>query len=552
MVTSDAVPTAGSHTTAPPWDQLDVITALNAVLASEAFLPSLRSREFLAFVVTEALAGRGARLSERIVARRALGRPDTFDGRADSAVRVQATRVRSALAQYYSAAGANDALRIGLPTGTYCPVFTVADAVQAPAGVPLEAGLVLVRFGHSGGSSAADIAMTLVETLTQRLSVFSDLRVLGPTSTDASDARRIGVALGARFVLQGTVVVRDDDVRLTAHVTDALNGEVIWTETDTEDLASFAGFAVVDDWGTAVAAQLGDWTGVVHRRERSEPGEAVGTLDHPARMAYYAYQENPTVESISAAALALDRAIDAGTRTPSMLAMRGWICTAEMAHGATPGNDDDLVRAESLAREALGVDSRNAQAHIVLCNVAMIRGQWDIAAQHATTAAELAPFHPSTLMAAATALCLSGDWQRGPALIQESFRLNPRHPGSYHVLPALGRLLEDDDAGALAEASLVHAPGQLWGPLYRALALGGLGHLDQAVNEMDQVLEIDPTFLDDPGAYFRVGMRCSDKQLTVLLRHFDPFLTPARHDPAQAQAVPPQRAAEVAQPTTKA
>jgi adenylate cyclase len=548
MVTLNADSTAGDDATARSTEQLDVISSLNAVLASDGFASSRRSREFLAFVVTETLAGRGDRLSERIVARRALGRPDTFDGRDDSAVRVQATRVRSALAGYYESAGARDVVRIVLPTGTYCPVFQVNDAGGDSGAVTLEPGLVLVRLEHSGGSTAADIAMTLVETLTQRLSVFADLRVLGPTSTDSTDARKIGTALGARFVLQGAVAMRNDVVRLTAHVTDALTGDVIWTATDTHDLGSFAGFDVVDDWGAAVAAQLGDWTGVVHRRERSQPGEA-GAGDYPARMAYYAYQENPTVESISAAATALDQALETGHRAPSMLAMRGWICTAEVAHGATPGNEDDLVRAEGLAREALGVDSDNAQAHIVLCNVAMIREQWDIAAAHASTAAALAPFHPSTLMAAATALALSGDWRRGPALMRESFRLNPRHPGTYHVLPALGRLLEDDDAGALAEASVVHAPGQLWGPLYRALALGGLGHLDQARSEMDQVLEIDPTFLDDPAAYFGTGMRCSDEQMTILLRHFEPFLGTAQEGSAAAGSVPSQRDTEVDRPT---
>lgn len=543
MVALDADSRAGDDAAGRPSDELDVISSLNAVLASDGFASSRRSREFLAFVVTEALAGRGDRLSERIVARRALGRPDTFDGRDDSAVRVQATRVRSALAGYYGSVGARDAIRIVLPTGTYCPVFEVSDAGTDSGAVSLQPGLVLVRFAHSGGATASDIAMTLVETLTQRLSVFSDLRVLGPTATGSTDARRIGAALGARFVLQGAVAVRDDVVRLTAHVTDALSGEVIWTATDTHDLASFAGFDVVDGWGTAVAAQLGDWTGVVHRRERSQPVES-GSVDYPARMAYYAYQENPTVESISAAATALDRALEAGCRSPSMLAMRGWICTAEVAHGATPGKEEDLIRAESLAREALGADSHNAQAHIVLANVAMIREQWDIAALHASTAAELAPFHPSTLMAAATALALAGDWQRGPALMQESFRLNPRHPGTYHVLPALGRILEDDDAGALAEASLVHAVGQLWGPLYRALALGGLGHVDQARSEMEQVLEVDPTFLDDPGAYFRSGMRCSDEQMATLLRHFEPFLAPAAHRPAPTGTVPEQRATQ--------
>ena len=236
------------------------------------------------------------------------------------------------------------------------------------------------------------------------------------------------------------------------------------------------------------------------------------------------YQEDPTPQAITAAATALDAAIEAGDRSPSILAMRGWICTSAFAHGPERGDPEDLARGQALAHEALGADPHLAQAHAVLCNVAMLRGQWDVAARHARTTAELDPTHPATLFAAATGLTLSGDWTGGLALAREAFRLNPHLPGAYHVLPAIACLLDCDDAGALAEASLIHSPGQVWGPLYRALALAGLGHPAQAWTEMDAVLEVDPGFLDDPEAFLRAGLRASEQQFRILFGRLEPFM----------------------------
>jgi hypothetical protein len=85
----------------------------------------------------------------------------------------------------------------------------------------------------------------------------------------------------------------------------------------------------------------------------------------------------------------------------------------------------------------------------------------------------------------------------------------------------------DDDAAALAEASLIHDPGRTAGPLFRAMALAGLGHTDQARHEMDEVLAIDPTFLDDPVAAFTRYATLTDDQIGALLRHLELFRTPA-------------------------
>lgn len=127
------------------------------------------------------------------------------------------------------------------------------------------------------------------------------------------------------------------------------------------------------------------------------------------------------------------------------------------------------------------------------------------------------------LMSAGTVMAVSGDWTGGVQTLRRGFRLNPLHPGSAHSVSALACLLVGDDAGALAEASLVHAPGQLWGPLYRALALAALGYREQAWTEMAKVLEIDPAFLDDPTTYFTSRARFGPRELETLLAHFEPF-----------------------------
>ena len=116
--------------------------------------------------------------------------------------------------------------------------------------------------------------------------------------------------------------------------------------------------------------------------------------------------------------------------------------------------------------------------------VALLRADYDLAADTVTRPAACAPHHPTVLLAAATLTCRAGDWEVGEGYAREAFRLNPSHPGQHRWLLALARLLDDDPAQALAEATLVHAPGQMWSHLYRAMALSGVGDLEQARREM--------------------------------------------------------------------
>jgi hypothetical protein len=108
--------------------------ALAHLLASAELKLSERNRRFLAFVVSETLDGRAERIKAYTIGVDVFGRSENFDPSSDPIVRIEATRLRAALATYYNGVGANDRIRISMPPGSYIPTFErTASQVRAGA-----------------------------------------------------------------------------------------------------------------------------------------------------------------------------------------------------------------------------------------------------------------------------------------------------------------------------------------------------------------------------------------------------------------------------------
>ena len=111
-------------TTAPDSPHIDEVRdQLARILASTVFRNSPRLARFLNFVVETTLAGNGERIKAYTIAIEALGRGPDFNPEVDAIVRVEAGRLRAALARYYAAEGRDDSLVIDLPRGNYVPTF---------------------------------------------------------------------------------------------------------------------------------------------------------------------------------------------------------------------------------------------------------------------------------------------------------------------------------------------------------------------------------------------------------------------------------------------
>lgn len=100
-----------------------ILFELERILNSQAFRSSDRSRQFLAYVVRNRLAGHKDNLKERSIGVEIYRRKTDYATGDDPVVRIGAGEVRKRLEQYYGSAPADTALRIEIPRGSYAPEF---------------------------------------------------------------------------------------------------------------------------------------------------------------------------------------------------------------------------------------------------------------------------------------------------------------------------------------------------------------------------------------------------------------------------------------------
>jgi len=114
--------------------------ALQRILKSKRFVSSQNLSNFLQYIVDRKLAGKARDLKAYSIAIDAFGKPASFDPQSDPIVRVHAGRLRTALSEYYAGDGADDPVRITVPTGGYVPAFAIKpefDSEEAEAAEPV-------------------------------------------------------------------------------------------------------------------------------------------------------------------------------------------------------------------------------------------------------------------------------------------------------------------------------------------------------------------------------------------------------------------------------
>ena len=469
-------------------DPVAVVAALRRILDSvEGDWDRPRSRDFLAYVVTETLAGRGHRLKERTVARHALGRGKDFDAVTDAAARVQANRLRTSLERYYAGSGAAESLVVELPRGGYIPdVRAPRKPLDAQESGPLEPGLVVVQFADMPSEGDEEpMAWPFTESLINALSTFPGLRVIGPAVSERGvgvrvDAQAAAQALDAQYVLTGAVRTTPTLVRVMIRLSDGVTGKVLWSDVTDQERSEVTGFHDEDDLVRRIAATVGDFRGVMLRDTTVRRASARLPAAYAATLSYYRYLDSGTPEDTQTAERELRMALDVEPENVVLLSMLGSLEYATAILQWAPDRDVALADAERRARTALTLHPR-ARARVDGARGRGVhRGRADQCQADASRAIALSPSHPSILYGSGVLLALSGAWETGLECIRESNRLNPYHPWYQHVLLALDRLMVGDHTGVLAEASLLTHPEDLWGPLIRCLAFIGLGHDDRA------------------------------------------------------------------------
>src|SRR5437660_5095919 len=97
--------------------------AVSAVLESKEFARAPALAKLLKYLCEKTFEGRVHEIKEFSIATEVYGRNQSFGERRDSVVRVEVSRLRKRLRNYYEHEGSHHSLQIVIPPGTYQPEF---------------------------------------------------------------------------------------------------------------------------------------------------------------------------------------------------------------------------------------------------------------------------------------------------------------------------------------------------------------------------------------------------------------------------------------------
>ena len=463
---------------------------LERIVRSPSFARTGRLRDFLRFVVEAVVAGRQGGIKESTIALEVCGRDATFDPKADPIVRVDATRLRARLEAYYQTEGQLDPIRIDLPKGSYVPVIRPAADPGARSTPGRTMSTVAVLPFVNLGPSEADTSVGdgLAGELIHQLSRLGGLRVMARTSTFhfrgvAADLRRLATELAVNYVVEGSVRIAYDQIRVTAQLTDVTDLTVRWSAKYERRLENV--LAVEDDICRNLARALEvHLTGapVVSDRSRSQAhieylkgryywnrrtADALqqsleqyrkGTeIDPTYAPSYCGIADTLLVQALNEQVPSTDAMPRARTHADRALELQPDLAEALVSSAAIASVYDwHWERGEALFREAIGVNPNFPLAHYLFAVVNLApRASWDAAYVEMDRALELDPVSPVLYRDLGIIQYLHGQYREAEESLCHARRLDPGFQAAlFWTARALAEQRRFEEALAMLEARL--------------------------------------------------------------------------------------------------
>jgi TolB-like protein len=235
--------------TAPKVDVSEAELQLERILTSGVFQKAQRSQRFLRYLVELAHTQPNTGAKEYTVALDVFDRPMDYDPAVDATVRVEASRLRNRLREYYDEEGRNDSLVISVPKGVYQATFSRRPAPHDFVGKPpLAAGvsgathitarisLAIVPFANQTGDSGKDyIADGFADVLTRQLAGIPALKLIAHASVaryrnHPGNPWLIGQSLGVANVLIGKLRSAGDRLSVVTELCRVADESVLSSE----------------------------------------------------------------------------------------------------------------------------------------------------------------------------------------------------------------------------------------------------------------------------------------------------------------------------------
>ena len=425
---------------------------------------------------------------------------------------------------------------------------------SSAASVTAERSLAVLPFSSVGGDTAnAYFAAGIADELSSALTRIPGLRLAGHASAarvkERGDAAvDIGKALNVGAVLDGSVRRAGNRIRVTAELTSATDGRVMWNETYERPLEDV--FAVQDEITRAIvgALQVRLATGA------ADPGKGRGGTTNLAAYDLYlrglqAYRgRNDGVvdaERYVREAIARDPGYaSAHALLASVLLVQPFYVAVRPADVAAPARaaamravalDDSMASghvalgfsymraaewsdAEREFRRALALDPQVEDGHFRLADLLMQTGRVPEALEQLREGARLDPLYVIQLGYQEWALAILGEAQEARALLRQTLSLDPNGVnGNYIYQWVLSLVGTREEAAAQAQKNLSISDRPMRrGMAAWSLALGGKPNEAASIRRSLEALPADTPGRSTGLAFARLGAQDWPGALTAI------------------------------------
>ncbi len=308
-------------------------------------------------------------------------------------------------------------------------------------------------------------------------------------------AMALGQALGARYVVEGSVQKSGNRVRVRVNLTDAQSGYQMWSERYDRELADI--FAVQDEITETIAARLEPEIGFAERnRVMASRPENLQAWDCFHLGIHHFYQF--TAEANREAQVLLKRSQQLDQRFGEAWAWWAYAVVLGMVYWDTPASQALLDEALAACETALKLDPHNATFYALRARTLLARREYDRAIVENEKAIELNPTFAAAYCGLGDSLAYEGRYDEAIPYFERSIALSPNDPQlwAFYSYGALALLFMKDfeRAEAWTERALATPNCQFWALAHRAVALAYLDRLSEARLCIAQIRKEIPEF----------------------------------------------------------
>jgi len=359
--------------------------------------------------------------------------------------------------------------------------------------------VAVLPFTNASGDPAQDyFSDGLAADIGTELARYRELSVIARSSTalhagQEIDVRETGRALGARYLLQGSVRKVGDRIRLNVQLSDTEDGRTVWDTRYERDLTAANIFELQDDLTSRVVNEIAGTYGALTRAglpdARRKPPASMEGYDCVLRV--YEYLHVHTPENHFAARECLETVLEKDPEFADGNAWLGYLYGDQYHHRWNEETDlyDSLDRAKGYVDTAMRLDPTSHVVHGAAALTLFFRGDYERARMEALKTIELNPNDALWLALMGLYLVQQEDFENGMPMYNKALEVDPYPPpwrgmGTFYEHYHFRRYEE-----ALEDARSIEMSGDFRTPLFMAAALGQLGRVEDAAPHLEEMLE---------------------------------------------------------------